>query len=276
VKDPVQNNERGVAVITGAARGFGREIAGRLAARGHHVVVTDLDADAVAVAAAELSELGAGATGIAADARVPDDHRRVATAAAERGPVTVWVNNAGVLRAGKAWEHSDDDVALMVEVNLLGVVHGSRAAVEVMRAHGGHLLNIASMSAHGPVPGLAVYAATKAGVLGFSTSLQGDLDLARLPIRVHALCPDAADTALVRTEQSSPDSALLFSQRTGLLAPEAVADAAVALLDGRRVVRSLPGHRGGLMRLAGMLPRVGLPALAQLRAQGERRRRANR
>jgi short-subunit dehydrogenase len=264
----VSTPDQSVAVVTGAARGFGREIARRLVARGHRVLITDLDADAVTAAAAEL-----GATAVTADARVPGDHARVAAAAAELGPVGVWVNNAGVLRAGQSWEQPDEDIALQVDVNLLGVVHGSRAAVRVMRKRGGHLLNIASMSAHGPVPGLAVYAATKAAVLSFSTSLAGELDLAGLPIRVHALCPDAADTALVRAEQESPDTALLFSQR-GLLTPAAVADAAVGMLDGRRIVRTLPAHRAGAMRIAGTLPRLGLPVLARLRAQGERRRTA--
>ncbi len=257
-----------IAVVTGAARGFGREIARRLVARGHRVLITDLDADAVGATAGEL-----GATGMVADARVADDHRRVATAASELGPIGVWVNNAGVLRAGKAWEHPDGDVALMIDANLSGVVHGSRVAVGAMRARGGHLLNIASMSAHGPVPGLAVYAATKAGVLTFSTSLQGDLDLARIPIRVHALCPDAADTALVRDEQSHPDTAILFSRKT-LLTADAVAGAAIAMLDGRRVVRSLPAARAGLARVGGLVPRIGLPVLARMRAQGDERRRA--
>jgi short-subunit dehydrogenase len=263
----VNLQSRGVAVVTGAARGFGYEIARRLVSRGYQVLITDLEVDAVTAAGAEL-----GATAVAADARIAGDHARVAAAAAELGPVRVWVNNAGVLRAGQAWEQPEDDIALMVDVNLLGVVHGSRAAVAAMREHGGHLLNIASMSAHGPVPGLAVYAATKSAVLNFSTSLQGELDLARLPIRVHALCPDAADTALVRAEQASPDTALLFAQRRGLLSPGAIADAAVALLDGRRVVRSLPTHRAALMRIGATLPRMALPALARLRRQGDRRR----
>jgi short-subunit dehydrogenase len=264
----VTTGQNTVAVVTGAARGFGREIARRLVARGHRVLITDLDADMVAATAGEL-----GATGMRADARVPADHADVAAAAAELGPVEVWVNNAGVLRAGRVWEQPEQDVTLQVEVNLLGVVHGSRAAVEAMRGRGGHLLNIASMSAHGPVPGLAVYAATKSAVLTFSTSLQGELELARLPIRVHALCPDAADTALVRDEQASPDAAMLFSQR-GLLSPAAVADAAVALLDGRRIVRSVPTYRAGAMRIAGAVPRLGLPVLARLRDQGDRRRTA--
>lgn len=274
----------GTAVVTGAARGFGREIARRLVARGHRVLITDLDEAAVGAAAAELGadadRGGAGhrvagprVVGMVADARVADDHRRVAAAAAGLGPVRVWVNNAGVLRAGKAWEHADDDVALMIDANLLGVVHGSRAAVGAMRERGGHLLNIASMSAHGPVPGLAVYAATKSAVLNFSVSLQGDLDLDGLPIRVHALCPDAADTAMVRSEQSHRDTAILFSQRS-LLTPGAVADAAMDLLDGTRLVRSLPPVRSAMARTGALLPRIGLPVLARMRAQGERRRGA--
>lgn len=258
------------AVVTGAARGFGKEIARRLAARGHRVVITDLDADRVAATAAEL-----GVTGVVADVRRAGDHRKAAEAAAELGPVGVWVNNAGVLRAGKAWELSDEDLALHLDVNVLGVVLGSRAAVEAMRSggRGGHILNIASISAHGPVPGLAVYAASKAAVLSFTTSLQGDLDLARLPIRAHALCPDAADTALVRDEQHHEDTAMLFTQGT-LLTPEAVADAAIALVEGRRIVRTVPGARGGLLRFAQLMPSAALPVMARMRVQGDRRRRA--
>ena len=255
-----------VAVVTGAARGFGLEIAGRLAGRGHHVLLTDVD-DAVRAVAGTL-----GGTGVVADARDVEEHRRVAREAAALGRVAVWVNNAGVARAGKAWEHPDADVELTVAVNLLGVVHGSRVAVEAMRARGGHVLNIASMSAHGPVPGLAVYAATKAAVLNFTTSLQGDLDLAGFPIRAHALCPDAADTALVRAARAQPDSAILFSRRGGLLDAGAVADAAVALLDGRRVVRSVPAHRAVMARTGALIPRIALPVLARMRAAGEKRR----
>lgn len=256
------------AVVTGAARGFGRAIAERLVARGHHVVITDVDEATVAATATEI-----GATGLAADARSAADHRRVADVAAGHGRVAVWVNNAGVARAGKAWEHTDDDVELTVATNLLGVVHGSRAAIGAMRDGGGHLLNIASMSGHGPVPGLAVYAATKAAVLNFTTSLQGDLNLARVPVRAHVLCPHAAATSLVSGARDNPDSAILFSQRRLLTADE-VADAAVALLDGRRIVRSLPLRWAALSRMGALTPVVGLRGLAVLRALGERKRRA--
>jgi NAD(P)-dependent dehydrogenase (short-subunit alcohol dehydrogenase family) len=259
-----------VAVVTGGARGFGLEIARRLVARGYTVVITDVDSAAVDKAAAGL---GPRAHSVLADARDPEGHRAVAGAAGRLGRLTVWVNNAGIARTGKAWEHDDADVRLTVETTLLGVIFGSGAAIDAMRGRGGHILNIASMSAFGPVPGLAVYAATKAGVLNYSTSLQGDLDLAGVPIRVHVCCPDAADTKLVRDIQDDENSSILFSGG-GLLHPGAVADRAVAMLDGRRIVRAIPGHRAAMARAGAFMPTVALRLLGALRRVGDRRRQA--
>jgi len=257
-----------VAVVTGAARGFGLEIARRLLAQGLIVVITDVNADGVAQAA---EALGPSAHAHVLDARDAEGHRTAAAAAAELGRLTVWVNNAGVAYTAKAWEHPDAEVNRMVEVNLLGVIHGSRAAIEVMGERGGHILNIGSMSSFGPVPGLGVYAATKAGVMGFTTSLQGDLHLAGIPIRMHVICPDAADTQMVRDVADDEDAALLFSG-SGLLDPNKVADAAVSLLDGKRIVYAMPRYRATLIRFAGRYPRTGLAPLALLRKIGDRRR----
>ncbi|MFI9007577.1 SDR family NAD(P)-dependent oxidoreductase [Actinosynnema sp. NPDC053489] len=254
-----------VAVVTGAARGFGREIARRLRARGYEVVLTDVDG-AVQEAAREV-----GGHGVVADVRDPAAHRAVAERAAALGRLSVWVNNAGVVLTGQPWEHDDDVVRRTVEVNLLGVVFGCRAAVEAMRERGGRILNIASMSAFGPVPGLAVYAATKAGVLNFGLSLEGDLRRAGVPVRVLTCCPDAADTRLVRDVRDDPASAILFSGG-GLLSAQEVADRAVAMLDGRRLVRAVPGWRAGMARVGAVVPSAGLRALAGLRRFGERRR----
>ena len=183
------------AVVTGAGRGIGRETARLLTCRGYAVLVTDMNEDA----ARETAEmLGEHAWHMRHDVRDPDRHREVAAAAAERGPLKVWVNNAGILRTTKAWEHTDEEVRALVDANFLGVLWGSRAAVEAMRALGGDIVNMASMSSFGPVPGLAVYGATKHAVLGFTMSLQGDLDDARIPIRTHAICPDGVDTGMVR------------------------------------------------------------------------------
>jgi NAD(P)-dependent dehydrogenase (short-subunit alcohol dehydrogenase family) len=259
----------GVAVVTGAGRGFGREIARRLAGRGYTVLATDVDAEAAATTADEI-----GGFSMQLDVRDPDAHRAAARAASERGPLEVWVNNAGVMRAAKSWEQSDEDVRLQCDVNLMGVIWGSRAAVEAMRVGSGdnrHIVNIASLSALMPVPGLALYAASKHAVLGFTGSLQGDLLDAGIPITVHALCPDAADTQLLREHDHEPAAAINWSGPR-LLTPEEVAEHAIALLDSKALVRVIPRWRGWGARATAMLGRPGLRSARLLRRQGARHR----
>jgi NAD(P)-dependent dehydrogenase (short-subunit alcohol dehydrogenase family) len=262
-----------VAVVTGAGRGMGREIARRLAARGYAVLATDIDADA----ARETAEaLGERAWSMAHDVRGADGHRAAAAAATERGRLEVWVNNAGVLRTEKAWEHADQEVALVVDANLMGVIWGSRAAVDAMREQSvdgadRHIINMASMSAFGPVPGLAVYGASKHGVLGFSGSLQADLHDAGLDIRVHAVCPDAVETDMVRERDDDPDAAIIWSGPRMLGAGE-VADRVMDLLESQKVILVIPRWRGWLTRAIGMAPRAGMPLIGPLKRLGERRR----
>lgn len=263
-----------VAVVTGGGRGFGREIARRLTHRGYAVLVTDLDA---AAAAETAGEIGGGAWARALDVRDPDAHRAAAAEASERGRLAVWVNNAGVLRTEKAWEHSDADVRLTVETNVLGVMWGSRAAIGAMRASPAgdeHVVNLASMSAFGPVPGLAVYASTKHAVLGFTTSLQGDLRSAGLPIRVHAVCPDGADTPMLKERAGDREAAIIWSGAR-LLTPEEVADRVVALLDSTQIVLALPRHRAVLVRTLGLMPSIGVRLGEPLRRLGQRNRSAS-
>jgi NAD(P)-dependent dehydrogenase (short-subunit alcohol dehydrogenase family) len=259
----------GVAVVTGAGRGFGREIALRLAERSYTVLATDIDGDAAAATAERT-----GGFSMQLDVRDPAAHRAAARSAIERGPLEVWVNNAGVLRTGKAWQHTDDEVRLLTEINLLGAIWGSRAAVDAMSERGGqnmHVINLASLSALAPVPGLAVYAATKHGVLGFTASLQGDLMAAGSPIAVHAVCPDGADTDMTRERAAERDSAIIWSAPRMLTADE-VASAVVGLLDSKRLVLVIPRWRGWVMRAAAMVGRPALRVSELLRRQGERRR----
>ena len=258
------------AVVTGAGRGMGREVAIRLARRGYDVLVTDVDE---AGAQATADAIGERAWAMAQDVRDPSSHRAVAEAAQSRGPVEVWVNNAGVLRTEKVWEHSDDDARLIVDVNLLGVIWGSRAAVSAMGAGGGHIINLASMSAFGPVPGLAVYGATKHAVLAFTESLQGDLEDAKIPIRMHAVCPDGVDTRMVSDRVDDPDAAIIFSGGQKLLDPGDVADRIVELLDTTKIVLPIPRSRVPLLRLTHRFPRAGLKLAGFFKRIGERNRK---
>lgn len=255
-----------VAVVTGGGRGIGAGLARALSERGHHVVVTDVDA---AAAQRTADVLPGPATALPLDVRDPGAHRAVALAAADLGDVTVWVNNAGILSTASAWDATDDEVASTFEINTLGLVHGCRAAVDVMRR--GDILNVVSLSGLGPTPGLAVYGASKAAALSYSQALHTELGGARRPIRVRALCPDAVSTELLRAVAGRPSSALLFTGPRVLEVDEVVA-AGIAMIGSRRQLRVLPGWRGWLTRTQSVLPgaaRVLTPAVARI---GERRR----
>lgn len=256
-----------IAVVTGAARGIGFALAEQLAARGHRVLLTDVDGEAAQTAA---DALGRGCWAMAQDVRDLDSHRTVAAAAGERGQVGIWVNNAGVLFAGDAWTHPDAQVETILDVNIRGVIGGSRAAIDAMIPTGGRILNIASISALTPVPGLALYAATKAAVLSFTTSLQGDLDHAGHDIRVRALCPDVVGTRMVSDVAHDSGAAMLFSGPKPIGTAE-VAKAGLDLLDSRQLFRVVPRWRGPVARAADLAPSAGLKALALMRTLGDRR-----
>jgi len=257
-----------VAVVTGAGRGLGRRIAERLARRGLEVLVTDVDG---AAATATAEALGSGAWALPQDVRDPESHRTIARAATARGDLHVWVNNAGVLVVGDTWDVDDAAVRRMVEVNLLGVIWGCHAAVPLV-AEGGHIINIASLSAIVPAPGLAVYGATKHGVLGFSLSLAGELQRAGRRVHVSALCPDAIAGDMTNAVAHDEAAGILFSAGK-LLALDEVADAAVGLVDDPKLVRTMPALRAAVSHLLRPFPRVGLPLLEQLAKLGRRRQR---
>jgi len=254
-----------VAVVTGAGRGLGRKIAERLARRDIHVVCTDIDEGAARTTAAIVD-----GTGIGQDVRDPDSHRAVAKAARAIGDIDIWVNNAGVLSVGETWDLEDAIVRRIVEVNLLGVIWGCHAALETMQR--GSILNIASLSAIVPAPGLAVYGATKHGVLGYSLSLAGELRRANRPISVSTLCPDAMAGEMTSAVAHDRSAALLFSSGT-LLSLDEVADEAVALVGRPQLVRTIPAYRAALAHLMRPFPRLGLPLLEQFAKLGRRRQR---
>ena len=254
-----------VAVVTGAGRGLGRRIAERLARAGHHVVATDVDEGAAHVTAAVVD-----GTGLALDVRDPAQHREVARIAASHGPIAVWVNNAGVLTIGEAWTMDDASVRRQVEVNLLGVIWGCHAAVAAMTQ--GTILNIASMSAIVPTPGLSVYGATKHGVLGYSLSLASELRQARRPITVSALLPAAIKGDMTDAVAHDDAASLLFASGP-LLALDEVAEAAAELVARPRLVRTLPAYRAAMLHLLRPFPFLGLPLLEQVARLGRKRSR---
>lgn len=259
------------AVVTGAGRGLGRQIAMLLADRGHQVLVTDVD-EATARTAAE--EIGRGATAMAVDVRRRDQVEAARDEiVALAGRLDVWVNNAGVLVTGPAWEQDEAAHRLMLEVNALGTIHGTIAALEAMRRDGGgHVVNIVSLAGLSAVAGEAVYAASKHAALGFSLSTMADLKVAGVEdVAISCVCPDGIWTPMLHDKLSDPSCALSFSGK--LLQPDEVVDAVRRVLDRPRLVTAVPGWRGLLARFADAVPEFGLRAVPLVIAQGRRTQR---
>jgi NAD(P)-dependent dehydrogenase (short-subunit alcohol dehydrogenase family) len=236
-----------VAVVTGAGRGIGRAVAELLVKGGYAVVVTDVDGDAARRTAEEIGAV----EGLHQDVREEQSHAGVAEAAARHGRVTVWVNNAGVGDDGTLEQLASESVRRLIDINLVGVAWGMRAALDAFGFGGGDIVNVASASAHGPVPGLSVYAATKAAVVSLTMSAANEVPKG---VRVHALCPDGVDTEMVRVMRHDGQAKALVHSGGGLLTVEEVAAAAVGLIGSRRVVRTLPGWRAPLIRLGAFVP----------------------
>lgn len=250
-------------VVTGGARGIGRAIAEQMVARGHKVVLTDLDGAAAADTAAEIG----AEEGLTHDVRSPADHVAAAQAALHHGPLTAWFNNAGVGDDGRLSELSEEQVRLLVEVNLLGVLWGMRAAMDAFGPEGGDVVNVASLAGLGPVPGYTVYAATKAAVVSATMSAQAETPRG---VRLHVVCPDAVQTAMLAGQDPEGLGSQLVHSAPRVLDPAEVAAAAVGLVGSRRVVLSVPGWRGGVTRAAGVAPSLSQHALGLFAGVGRR------
>jgi short-subunit dehydrogenase len=237
----------GRAVVTGAGGGLGSAFCRGLAARGWDVVPVDVQG-----------------TERVLDVTDPDACR----ALARDVQPALWINNAGVLGAGSAADQSDAEIARVVGVNLLGVINGTRAAVEVMRPRGaGRILNVGSLASWLPVPGEAVYCATKHGVRAFSLALA--VELHGTGIRISVLCPDGIATPMLRDKQADAGAAMSFTAPR-LLEADAVAARGIAMIEGDELIASFPAFRGFMTKMVGVFPRVGETILRRLEAQGRR------
>lgn len=259
------------AVVTGAGRGLGREIAALLVERGHTVLVTDVDGEA---AAATAEALGSRALAMRVDVR---DQAQVEAAreeiTARAGRLDVWVNNAGVLVTGPAWTQDEATRRLVFEVNALGTVNGTLTAVQAMLEQGvGHIVNVVSLAGITAVPGEAVYAASKHAAIGFSLSTLADLRLAGVrDIHISCVCPDGIWTPMLHDRLDDPGAALSFSGK--LLKPQEVVRAVGRVLDRPRTVTSLPRWRGLQARFADAFPAIGLRSVPLVAALGRRAQR---
>jgi 3-oxoacyl-[acyl-carrier protein] reductase len=197
-----------VAIVTGAAQGIGRAIAERLALDGADIVVADLDPGRSQETVAAVTKLGRRAMNVKVNvADFNDVKATVEQVLGEWQKIDILVNNAGITRDGLLLRMKEDDWNLVLQVNLNGTFHCTKAVLQAMtKARYGRIVNIASIvGAMGNV-GQANYAASKAAVIGFTKTVAREY--ASRAITVNAVAPGFIDTAMTQGLASEVREAL--------------------------------------------------------------------
>lgn len=195
-----------VAVITGAASGFGREFAISCANEGMRLVLSDIDAAGLAATVSLLrpqTETLIVSCNVSNAGSVED----LAKATYDRfGSCHLLFNNAGVGTAGPIWTATLDDWNWTFGINVMGVVHGLRSFVPRMLEQGenSHIVNTASAAGLLAPPGSGVYAASKHAVVAATECLYHELRAQNAPIGVSVLCPAFVDTGISNSERNRP------------------------------------------------------------------------
>jgi NAD(P)-dependent dehydrogenase (short-subunit alcohol dehydrogenase family) len=247
--------ENRVAIVTGAASGIGRALCDELAGRGAVVVGVDIKF---------AGAMHLDVRDSAAVEKLVDDTVRA------RGRLDFMFNNAGIGVSGEMRDLTLDDWRTVIDINLMGVIYGTKAAYSAMlEQRSGHIVNIASLAGLIFPPGLAPYDTAKAGVVALSAALRAEAKL--YGVRVSAVCPGFIQTAIYENAIGvKPDKQKLMDTIRLPIMP--VANAVRAILRGverNRGTIVFPGSARVLWRLMRMNPALLTPlwrrALQQLR-----------
>jgi NAD(P)-dependent dehydrogenase (short-subunit alcohol dehydrogenase family) len=239
-----------VVAITGGARGIGRATATALIARGARVAIGDIEAS---LAQQTAEELGGGTIGLPLDVTNRESFAGfLAEVESRLGPLDVLINNAGIMPIGPFLEEADATAKRLVDINIHGVIFGSKLALERFVPRGrGHLVNIASIAGKAGSPHLATYCATKHAVVGLTEALR--LELAGTGIDVTVVMPVGVNTELYSGLQP------LRGMKTP--EPAEVGEAIVEALQTGRYEVYIPKRMNGVIRTGALMPRRAADAI---------------
>jgi NADP-dependent 3-hydroxy acid dehydrogenase YdfG len=243
------------AAITGAARGIGRATAAALLRQGMRVAVGDVDLEAAEQTAAEL---GPSAVALELDVTDRDSFSAFLDGSEEQlGPLDVLVNNAGIMPLGRFIDEDDLTARRLIDINLHGVILGTKLALERMLPRDrGHIVNISSQAGKFGAAGGATYSATKHAVVGLSAAGRAEVRLMGAHIDISYVMPFAVQTEL--------GSHLGSVRGMHSLTPEEVADAIVEALQDGTVDVWVPKAAKRQFAIGGLLPRSLSEGLTRL------------
>jgi NAD(P)-dependent dehydrogenase (short-subunit alcohol dehydrogenase family) len=243
-----------VVAITGGGRGIGRATAAALIAKGAKVAIGDIDAP---LAEKTASELGAdSAVGLPLDVTDRESFAGFLDEVERRlGPLDVLVNNAGIMPVGPFVGESDATAQRLVDINIHGVILGSKLAIERFTPRGrGHIVQLASIAGKGGFPGGATYCATKHAVVGLTEALRAELR--GTGIEMHQVLPIGVNTELY--------SGVAAARGFPTAEPAEVANTIVELLQTGKFELYVPRNVGAITRMQSLMPRRLAEAIIRL------------
>ena len=180
------------------------------------------------------------------------------------------LNVAGIIRPGFSFEDTARDVGIQISVNVMGTVNGCDTLLpHFLARRAGHLINIASLAAYGPVPGVVGYCASKAAVRTFSNGLSMDLNLTDSPVKVSCICPDLIATPMMDQQVDCGDhSRLVFSGGQPLTSEEVGAVILGKAWNQQPMEIAVTARRGMIALLMGLNPRLGLWGARRIEQKG--------
>ena len=257
-----------VHLLTGAASGIGRHLAGVLAGLGDRVLATDVNAAALEAASEADRWPAAQVRTFKLDVRMRAEwEAALAEALAAFGRIDVLLNVAGYLKPGNCWELEHGDVDRHFDINVKGLAQGTVVVgAHFVKQRAGHIVNVGSLASLAAAPGLALYSASKFAVRGFSIASAQELE--PHGVAVSLLMPDAVKTPMLDLQVDFPQAALTFSGDRALTVEDISRVLIEHVLPERPLEVTVPLGRGVLARFADALPGVAMKIAPMLRKKG--------
>ncbi|WP_019674027.1 SDR family oxidoreductase [Psychrobacter lutiphocae] len=246
-------------IVTGAASGIGLALCQRLLAGNHRVCACDINFDALQAIYSHYPQFAEGGNLMLQqlDVRQLDTWQQTVVRVVEHWQrIDVLCNIAGVLKENWVTDIVvPDEVDLHFDINVKGTIFGTQSVIETMRSQGsGHIINVASLAALSPVPGLSLYSASKFAVRSYS--LAAGMELGQYGIAVTTICPDAVQTPMLDKQKDKEQAALTFSGHRTLSVDEVVDAIVGPIMRKRPLEMVLPASRGVVAKAANIFPQT--------------------
>lgn len=253
-----------VVFITGAANGIGKELSAFFLSKNYKVVAADISYSKI-FQSGNVLQLPLDVRDISAWENAKKE------AISRLKAIDIFINNAGVIHPEFGDQLSTQHIDNQIDVNLKGVIYGSKIAVGMFKNQGfGHLINVSSLAGVAPIQGLSVYSATKFAVRGFTLSIVSDLK--KFNIHASVICPDLVATNML-TEQLEFEAAnITFSGNKPLTTNEVVIAIWERAIQHKEVEILLPRSRGVLAKLGNAFPALTNFLTTSMQKKGRKQR----